>query len=69
MIQIVAWNSSGIGAKKSLALGKVVHAVNPNRLRQGDLRVQGHPVTKQDPDSGVVVHTFNLGQTFCWRPT
>jgi hypothetical protein len=25
--------------------------------------------TKQVPDPGVVVCTFNLGHTFCWRPT
>ena len=25
--------------------------------------------TKQVPDAAVVVHTFNLGHAFCWRPT
>jgi len=25
--------------------------------------------TKQVPDPGLVVHTFNLGHTFFWRPT
>ena len=69
LIQIIAWKSSGIGAKKSLGLGKVVQAANPRRLRLGDLRVQGQPVTKQVPDPGMVEYTFNLNQTFCWRPT
>jgi hypothetical protein len=43
---------------KSLDPDKVVHAFNPRRLRQGDLRVQGQPGTKQVPDPGVVVHTL-----------
>jgi hypothetical protein len=48
---------------------KPAHACNPKRLRQGDPWVQGQPGTKQAPDPGMVVHTFNLGHTFCWRPT
>jgi hypothetical protein len=32
------------------------------RLKQGDLRVQGHLGLK------VWGRTFNLGYTFCWRP-
>ena len=34
---ILAWRSCGIVAMKSLGPGKVVHAFNPGRLRQGDL--------------------------------
>ena len=45
-----------------------VHAFNPGSPRQEDLCVQGQPGTKQVPDPGMVVHTFNLGHTFCWRP-
>lgn len=66
---ILAWRFWGKVAMKSLGLGKVVHAFNPKRLRQGDLWVQGQPGTKQDPDPGMVVHPFNLGHTFCWRLT
>ena len=56
-------------AMKSLVPGKVVHTFNPRRLRQGGRPVQGEPWIKQVPDPGMVVHTFNLGHTFCWRPT
>jgi hypothetical protein len=52
---ILAWKSWGIVA------------VNSKRLRQGDPWVQGQAWTKQVPDPGVVVHTFNLGHTFCCR--
>jgi hypothetical protein len=38
---ILAWRSWGIVAMKSLGSGKVVHAFNPRRLRQGDHWVQG----------------------------
>ena len=59
----------GIVAMKSLGPGKVVQAFNPKRLRQGDPWVQGQPGTKKVKDLGVVIHTFNLGQTFYWKPT
>jgi hypothetical protein len=52
---ILAWRSWG------------TVAMNPRRLRQGDLWVQGQPGTKQVPDPVMVVYTFNLGHT-CWRP-
>jgi hypothetical protein len=61
----LAWRSWDIAAVKSLGPGKVVHAFNPRRLRQRDLWVQGQPGTEQLPDLGVMVHTFNLGHTFC----
>jgi hypothetical protein len=38
---ILAWRSWGTVAVKSLGPGKVVHAFNPRRLRQGDRWVQG----------------------------
>ena len=44
---------------KSLGTGKVVHALNPGRLRQ-DLLSLRSPWDKQVPDPGVVTHTFNL---------
>jgi hypothetical protein len=34
---ILAWRSRCIVAMKSLGAGKVVHAINPRRIRQGDL--------------------------------
>jgi hypothetical protein len=58
-----------IVAIQSLGSGKVVHSFNPRRLRQGDLRVQDQPGTKQVSDPGMVVHTFTLDHNFCWRPT
>jgi hypothetical protein len=66
---ILAWRSWGIVAMKSLGPGKVVQAFNPRRLRQGDVWGQGQPGTKQIPDPGLRANTFNLGHTFCWRPT
>ena len=27
------------------------------------------PLVKQVSNPSMVVHTFNLGHTFCWRPT
>ena len=69
LIWILAWRSWGIVAMKSLGPRKVVHAFNPRELRQGDLQVPGQPRTKQVPDPGVVAYSFNLGYTFCWRPT
>ena len=55
LIWILAWRSWGIVAMKSLAPGKVVHAFNSGRLRQGDLWVQGQPGRELIPDQGVVV--------------
>ena len=40
----------------------------PAPAEDGD-ETQGNPETEQVPNSGMVVHTFNLGYTFCWRPT
>jgi hypothetical protein len=51
---------------ESLGPGKVVCAFNPRRLRQGDLWFQSQPGTKQVPDPGVVVHTFNLATPSAW---
>jgi hypothetical protein len=65
----LAWRYWGIVAMKSLGPGKVVHAFNPRRLRQGDLWVQGQPGAKQVPDPELVIHTFNLDHTFCRRST
>jgi hypothetical protein len=64
----LTWRSCGLVAMKNLGPGKVIHAFNPRRLRQADLWIQGQPGTKQVPDPDVVLHTFNLGHTFCWRP-
>jgi hypothetical protein len=53
---------------KILGPGKVVHAFNSRILRQADLKVQGQLASKQVSDPGMVVHTFNVSHTFCWRP-
>ena len=60
---ILAWRSWGRVTTISLGQCKVVYVFNPRRLSQWDLWVQGQPGTKQVPDPGMVVHTFNLGAT------
>ena len=55
--------------RESLGPGKRIHDSNPRRQRKPDLWVQGQPGIEQVPNPGMVVHTFNLGHTFCWRPT
>ena len=65
---ILAWRSWGTVAMKRFSPGEVVHVFNPRRLRQGALWVQDQPGTKQVSDPGMMVHTFNLGHTFCWKP-
>jgi hypothetical protein len=52
---------------KRFGPGKIVHTFNPKRQRQADLWLQSQPGTEQDPNLGMVVDTFNLGHTFCWR--
>ena len=66
---ILAWRSWSIVPKKSLWPGKGVQSFNFRGVRQEDLWVQGQPWTKRVSDPGLMVHTFNLGHTFCWRPT
>jgi hypothetical protein len=64
----------GIVAMKSLVPGKLIHAFNPGvRGKQiseckaclGQNKFQ----VKVSLGQGMFVHTFNLGHTFCWRPT
>jgi hypothetical protein len=54
---------------KSLVPGKVVHTFNSMRPDKEISEFKVSLGTKQVHYLGVVVHTFNLGHAFCWRPT